>query len=294
MENNSENKFGSASTIAEDCITPYYHCFVNDGVSEVEVYNAMVESLKKCVFNGMNIDLDFLPEKLRINCQYYSETGSQYIPFIARVFRKEGDNKLLFEFQRRRGDATVFTEIYRECVKYICNDSRIIPESYKKEKKVFVFNPPEQREFTKEEIKNAIYPLLQMCQSKFNDVKDEALQAIASLSFENKYKFPMVELGFVKQLVSCLKIESEDIQRTALSSLKHLTSISAGREEFLKQHWIEPIEKIKNETKNKQMEREIRGILKNIGIVEDMDEKERATKLSFYSSWFGCFKNRKM
>jgi hypothetical protein len=273
MENKSENKNNNVSSsnpigkakivLEDDYLLPYYHIFTNEGVSDSDIYNRLVSVLNKRVGEGNIIDLDSMPDTLRINCQYYNESGSQYIPFIVRVFKHKG--KSVFEFQRRSGDASLFHKLFASCVNDMC-DMGIVS------KKILIREEPNYNNFedfesnvSKKDIEHTVKCLLRMLRSKFVDVKANALEGIVSLSMSQTYKEVMVQMNYVQELVKCLSVPFEDIQRMSLSGLKHLTGIEKGKALFLTQKGaLDLLKQMKQKTKTKQVVREIDAILNNV------------------------------
>jgi hypothetical protein len=247
-------------------LNPYYTFRIENSNSSIDnndytrIYNYLVFALQKCIQNGMIIDIDLIPEKAKINCQYYSNSGAVYIPFIVSLFRIKNSEDIVFEFQKRR-EGSIFN-IYHACL-YELHNINVIksPNSVKlKDHRISPYTPYIQYNETMREF---LERLIEMSNTKFIDVKLQALESIIELVSEESYRVPIINLDFISELIKFLSLD-EDIQRLSLGILKFLTKTPKGRDVFLNKNCIDLIRTIKKETKNLQIKREIDSILRNI------------------------------
>ncbi len=265
MQNNRLIKITDIATIEENYLEKYYTFKFekNDQIDPDMIYKSIVSVLENCVKDGMIIDIDLIPKKAKIHCQYYSESGAIYIPFIITLFKiKTG--QIVFEFQRIRGDANKFFNLYHKCL-YELHKTGVINNPVSEKFKDSKFYPESNLDCTDYQAREILKPLSQMCKNKFIDVKIQALETLTELAFNPKFRKSIIELDFIKELIKCLSINSQDIQRLSLSSLKFLTNVEEGKKILLKEEsFLGVLETIKTETTSLQIKRDIQVILDNL------------------------------
>jgi len=165
------------------------------------------------------VDVEPKPEKFRMKCKSYS--GGSLLCFVIRIYRDVKKSESVVECQRRTGCVLRFSDLYKTLKKQVDPTSRdTAPVTTRKD-----------AEMNYEHAQETTQCLLLMASSHFVDVKSKAVEALASLSSQDrKVQDLLIKNGSINLLLDgCSKFDKvEDVHRPSLTALANL---SDGRAE---------------------------------------------------------------
>lgn len=183
--------------------------------------------LKK-VLQSLQVDLQRIRDsKFKLLCLCYR--GSCRLSFVARVFTVVPSEQYAVEFQRREGNVIHFAQVFDNCRRELAEAGVLCPTTetkYTSGESPKMPPPPPfiDPDVTATEAKEAMRCLGQMANSPCADVKAQAMQALAQLSFQNKtIQAAMIEEGAFDILLRCVDCPVEDVHRCALTAVANLS-----------------------------------------------------------------------
>jgi len=232
-----------------DYIDPCYH-FTSKSKA-TELFQSLVSAMKR---NG--VDVESKPEKFRMKCKSYPNGALLY--FVVRIYRDSKKSESVVECQRRSGDVLRFADLYKTLKKQIDPSTRDSTASAPTRRELEL-NPEHAQETTQ--------CLLLMATSHFVDVKSKAVEALASLSGQDRsVQDILIKAGSVNLLLDgCAKFQKvEDVHRPSLTALANL---SDGRADVCRTIADKSLRCLSEYTgkENPQVVRECARVLTNIG-----------------------------
>lgn len=182
--------------------------------------------LKK-VLQSLQVDLQRVREpKFKLLCLCYR--GSCRLSFVARLFTVVPSEQYAVEFQRREGNVLHFAHVFDNCRRELAEAGVLCSTTetkYTSDSTKLAPPPPFiDPDVTATEAKEAMRCLVQMANSPCADVKAQAMQALAQLSFQNKtIQAAMIEEGVFETLLRCVDCPVEDVHRCALTAVANLS-----------------------------------------------------------------------
>jgi hypothetical protein len=164
------------------------------------------------------VDVDPKPEKFRFKCKTYP--NGSLLSFIVRIYRESKKNECVVECQRRSGCVLSFADFYKNLRKQVDPKTKSDPS---------IVTPRRDTEINQENAQETTQCLLLMASSHFVDVKSKAVEALASLSCQDRgLQDILIQNGSINLLLDgCAKFDKvEDVHRPSLTALANL---SAGR-----------------------------------------------------------------
>jgi len=201
------------------------------------LYAAIGQILLLARTTTRNIDFVSFPDQFKYKCTAYSQ-GELAIPFIARVFLLQSDQngaKYAIEFQRRKGDSFLFSEIWTMTKQYL-QSKNLIESSSKSSSSSSSSSAssmstslkrtvPLDEEITDAHVKNTIKCIHQMLASDCADVKVQAISALTKLTVsDSKVQLLLIEEGVVESFLTHTQSSVDDIHRCAVGGLANLTN----------------------------------------------------------------------
>jgi len=228
-------------------VDPSYH--FTSKTQATELYQSIAGALK-C--NGF--DVESKPEKFRMKCKSYPNGSLLY--FIVRIFRDSKKSECVVECQRRSGDVIRFSELYKSLKRQLDPNFRETGTATRKD-----------LEINHEHAQETTQCLLLMASSHFVDVKSKAVQALASLSGQDRtVQDILIKNGSVSLLLDgCAKFSKvEDVHRPSLTALANL---SEGRADVCRAIAEKSLRCISDYTNKEtpQVVRECARVLTNVG-----------------------------
>jgi len=222
-------------------------------IQATELYASVLSYMKR---NG--VDVEPKPEKFRMKCKSYS--SGALLCFVIRIYRDTKKSESVVECQRRTGCVLRFSELYKTLKKQIFDSNR---DS--------VVSTPRRDEINTEHAQETTKCLLLMASSNYVDVKSKAVEALASLSGQDRtVQDILIKNGSVNLLLEgCVKYDKvEDVHRPSLTALANLSdgradvcrAIAESSLRCLSEKYTSPKENCP------QVVRECARVLTNIGV----------------------------
>jgi len=191
-----------------DYVDPNYNFSSN--VLPADLFQSMQTLLK-----AESVDVEAKPAKFRLKCTAYP--NNCVLSFVVRVYRGESDKTCVVECQRRKGDVIPFARLFRSL------KSQADP-NIRDSASVSVSSISREDEWMNEEhAQETTQCLLLMAKSQFVDVQSKAVEALASLSSQDKsVQELLIKQGSVSLLLDGCVAKTEDVHRPALTALANL------------------------------------------------------------------------
>jgi len=162
---------------------------------------------------AQSIDVDARPAKYRLKCTAYPENC--LLSFVVRIYRGDSDKKCVVECQRRKGDVIPFARIFRSL------KSQADPKT--RDSASISSIPREEERMNEDHAQETTQCLLLMAKSQFVDVQSKAVEALASLSCQDRsVQELLIKQGSVSLLLDGCVAKTEDVHRPALTALANL------------------------------------------------------------------------
>jgi len=246
-------------------IDPCYHFTLK--TQATELYQNIISSMKR-----HGVDVESKPEKFRLKCKSYP--NGALLCFVVRVYRDIKKSESVVECQRRTGCVLRFADLYKTLKGQFIPTSR---DSTSAALKDFEMNHEYAQETTQ--------CLLLMASSHFVDVKSKAVEALASLSSQDRsVQDILIKSGSVNLLLDgCAKFQKDEgVHRPSLTALANL---SDGRVDVCRTIAEKSLRCLSEYTgkENLQVVRDCARVLTNIGhnlkdTMRDMDCMNAAVK----------------
>jgi len=235
-------------------IDPCYHFACKTQATD------LFQSVLSCV-KRTGVDVEPKPEKFRMRCKSYS--GGSLLCFVIRIYRDVKKSESVVECQRRTGCVLRFSDLYKSLKKQVDPNSRDASAATPTVRRETEINIENARETTQ--------CLLLMASSHFVDVKSKAVEALASLSSQDRNMQDMlIKNGSVNLLLDgCAKFDKvEDVHRPSLTALANLSDGRADVCRIIADKSLRCLsEKYTCPTENcPQVVRECARVLTNIGL----------------------------
>jgi len=187
---------------------PYYHFACK--TQAVDLFQSVLSSMKRS-----GVDVEPKPEKFRMRCKSYP--NGALLSFVIRIYRDVKKSESVVECQRRTGCVLRFSDLYKSLKRQVDPNSRDTTSAAAPRRETEV-NPEYAQETTQ--------CLLLMASSHFVDVKSKAVEALASLSSQDRsVQDLLIKNGSINLLLDgCAKFEKvEDVHRPSLTALANLS-----------------------------------------------------------------------
>jgi len=191
-----------------DYIDPCYHFACK--TQAADLFQSVLSSMKRS-----GVDVEPKPEKFRMRCKSYP--NGSLLCFVIRIYRDAKKSESVVECQRRSGCVLRFSDLYKSLRKQVDPNSRDTSAA-----------APVRRdtEVNNEHSQETTQCLLLMASSHFVDVKSKAVEALASLSGQDRNVQEMlIKSGSVSLLLDgCSKFDKvEDVHRPSLTARANLS-----------------------------------------------------------------------
>lgn len=189
-------------------VDPNYH-FISKSQA-TDLYQSIYSTIKR-----IGVDVEPKPEKFRLKCKSYSNGAC--LCFVVRVYRDNKKAESVVECQRRTGCVLRFSELYKMLKKQCDPNARDTATAAAVREDV---------EMNQEHAQETTQCLLLMASSHFVDVKSKAVEALASLSGQDRgVQDILIKNGSINLLLDgCSKFEKvEDVHRPSLTALANLS-----------------------------------------------------------------------
>jgi len=234
-------------------IDPCYHFACK--TQATDLFQSVLSSMKRS-----GVDVEPKPEKFRMRCKSYP-SGS-LLCFVIRIYRDIKKSESVVECQRRSGCVLRFSDLYKSLKRQVDPNSRDTSAAVSIRR---------DTEINSEHSQETTQCLLLMASSHFVDVKSKAVEALASLSGQDRNMQDMlIKNGSINLLLDgCAKFDKvEDVHRPSLTALANL---SDGRADVCRTIADKSLrclsEKYTSPTDNcPQVVRECARVLTNIGL----------------------------
>jgi hypothetical protein len=176
------------------------------------------------VLHQLQVDCVAKHEQFKIKCNAYRSCAR--LSFYVHVFSvADGKQKrYAVEFQRRAGDSMHFSEIYR-AAKRALSENHLI-EKVKVASSIRADTPappPLDQVVSVDQVKQTVKSLLVMVNSKHEDMKAQAMSALADITASDpKIQNMMVECGALDAMVEELCSVTQDVGRCAVTGVANL------------------------------------------------------------------------
>jgi len=189
-----------------DYVDPNYNFSSN--VLPADLFQSMQTLLK-----AQSVDVEAKPAKFRLKCTAYP--NNCVLSFVVRVYRGESDKTCVVECQRRKGNVIPFARLFRSL------KSQADPKT-RDSASVSSISREDER-MNEEHAQETTQCLLLMAKSQFVDVQSKAVEALASLSSQDKsVQELLIKQGSVSLLLDGCVAKTEDVHRPALTALANL------------------------------------------------------------------------
>jgi len=253
----------SVAPAVPEYIDPHYHFACK--AQATELYQTVISTVKR-----HGVDVESKPEKFRMKCKSYP--NGALLCFVVRVYRDTKKSESVVECQRRTGCVLRFAELYKAL------KGQFIPSALS-------IATTKDVEMSHEHAQETTQCLLLMASSHFVDVKSKAVEALASLSGQDRnVQDILIKSGSVSLLLEgCAKFQKvEDVHRPSLTALANL---SDGRADVCRTIAEKNLRCLSEYTgkENPHVVRECARVLTNIGhnlkdTLRDMDCMNTAVK----------------
>lgn len=193
----------------------YYMVKLPESTEQKDLFLKVVSSL-----SDQKIFMEILPQSYRLNCELYSDSGEEYIPFVVRIYKCESvrNSRLFLEFQRRHGDTVTFVNMFNSTLKALGLENRPVCSLY---------TNLQETKLTPEQVTETMDNLSEhLATTEYYDCKEELLKAITLLCYHENYRQVIGIKKTIRLLVSQIKEDWESINRCVICSLLHLSSDS--------------------------------------------------------------------
>jgi len=188
-----------------DWIDPNYN--FSSSMSPSELFAAMQTTLQ-----SQSVDVESKPARYRLKCTAYP--SECVLLFVVRIYRGK-DKDCIVECQRRKGDILPFARIFRTLKGLVdpkIRDSTALPAAFADDQRVDA-----------DHAKETTQCLLLMAKSQFVDVQSKAVEALASLSSQDRsVQELLIKQGSVDMLLDGCVAKPEGVHRPALTALANL------------------------------------------------------------------------
>jgi len=180
----------------------------SSSIAAADLYQNLISFLK-----SQSIDVDSKPAKYRLRCSSYP--NSSPLTFVIRVYRA-ADKKSVVECQRRKGCVIEFGRIFKLL--------KCQADSKKSDTATSITaSPLDGERMNEDHAQETTQCLLLMAKSQFVDVKSKAVEALASLSSQDRaLQDLLIKEGSVSLLLDGCSIKTQDVHRPALTALANL------------------------------------------------------------------------
>lgn len=232
-------------------IDPFYHFAC--ATQAADLFQSVFSTMKRG-----GVDVEPKPEKFRMRCKSYP--NGSLLCFVIRIYRDSQKSQSVVECQRRSGCVLRFSDLYKSLKKQVDPNSRDLSAAAPTRQE-FEINTEHAQETTK--------CLLLMASSHFVDVKSKAVEALASLSGQDRNVQDMlINNGSVNLLLDGCANKVEDVYRPSLTALANLSdgradvcrTIADSSLHYLAEKYTSPQEN------SPQVVRECTRVLANIGL----------------------------
>lgn len=190
-------------------LEPCYHFACK--IQATDLFQSVLSSMKRS-----GVDVEPKPEKFRMRCKSYP--NGSLLCFVIRIYRDAKKSESIVECQRRTGCVMRFSDLYKALKKQVDPNSRDSTSAAAPTRRETEMNSENAQETTQ--------CLLLMASSHFVDVKSKAVEALASLSSQDRsVQDLLIKSGSVNLLLDgCAKFDKvEDVHRPSLTALANLS-----------------------------------------------------------------------
>jgi hypothetical protein len=190
-------------------LDPCYHFSCK--TQPAELFQSVLSCMKRSA-----VDVEPKPEKFRMRCKSYP-SGS-LLCFVVRIYRDAKKSECVVECQRRSGCVLRFSDLYKSLKRQVDPNS--------KDSGAAAAAPTRRDEMIREHTQETTQCLLLMASSHFVDVKSKAVEALASLSGQDRTVQDMlIENGSINLLLDgCAQFDKvEGVHRPSLTALANLS-----------------------------------------------------------------------